>query len=134
MSTRLGLFSAQRLGNFIHYVFRYFLQIVFKEISYFVSCIFLFYFVHTCLTHIRSQSENKLDWCQKQFLSIPKNKIHGFSFKVIPSSLIHFPILLYHASKHSWKDSSGMILGSVEMTLLRASTHSKWVSICVCGK
>ena len=51
--------------------------------------------------------------------------------KQSPSSLIHFLILLYHASMHCWKDSSGMLLSSVVTAVLMASTSSKWVPLII---
>ena len=56
---------------------------------------------------------------------------NGFPFKVIPSSLMHFSILLCHASMHCWKDSSGMPLSSAVTALLMASTPSKRVPLMI---
>ena len=40
---------------------------------------------------------------------------------------MNFSILLYHASMHCWKDSSGVLLSSVITTILMAFTPLKYV-------
>ena len=54
-----------------------------------------------------------------------------FPFKLILSSLMHFPSLLYHASIHSWKDSSEMSLNSIITTHLKAFTPLKWLPLII---
>ena len=46
-----------------------------------------------------------------------------------PMSLIHFLILLCHASMYCWKDSYGVPLTFIITALLMVSMLSKWVSL-----
>lgn len=77
--------------------------------------------------NLRGLHEKYRDWCHTQFISISNNQLHDFPFTIIPSSLMHFSIHLYHASMHFWKDSPGMPLSSAVTTPLMTSTPSKRV-------
>ena len=53
------------------------------------------------------------------------------SSKLSSLRLMHFPILFWHASMHSWKDSSTKPFSSVVTVLLVVSTPSKRVPLMI---
>lgn len=52
------------------------------------------------------------DFSQKQHISIPNNKLHGFSFNITPSIIMNYSITFCHASMHIWKASTWIPLRS----------------------
>lgn len=63
----------------------------------------------------------------KNFMLNPNYKVSPS--KLPPSSLTQFPILLCHASMHSWKDSTGILRSSVVAALLMVSISGKWIPL-----